>query len=260
MIGVFDSGIGGLTVLRAMREKLPEYSFIYFGDTARTPYGGKSPETILEYGREDARVLTSHGAKLVVVACNTVSAIASEKLREELKGIPVFEVIMPAVRAALSATKTGRVGVIGTRATIGSGVYQKKLAELSGGAILAEAESAPMFVPLVEEGWESGPEAMAVVKRSLKDIKLKGLDTLILGCTHYPVLRALIAAEMGEGVSLIDSAEAVALEVKSFLQNNSVEGLKKDGTLSVLVSDKTARIGELASEWLGGAEVKKISL
>ncbi len=260
MIGVFDSGIGGLTVLRALRRNLPEYSFIYFGDTARTPYGGKSAETILEYGREDAHILTSRGAKIIVIACNTVSTIASDTLRGEFANIPIFEVITPAVRQAVAVTKTGRVGVIGTRATIGSGVYQKALKESSGGRFLVEALACPIFVPLVEEGWESSPEAQAIVKRSLKEIKLKGLDTLILGCTHYPILRSLIQEEVGRGIVLIDSAETIAAEVKRFLSENKNidDGLQKNGNVSVFVSDKTERVSELSAEWLSGAEVKKI--
>lgn len=261
MIGVFDSGIGGLTVLRALKKELPEYSFIYFGDTARTPYGNKSPETILKYGREDAAALLSQGAKMIVIACNTVSATAALTLRQEL-GVPVFEVITPAVASALQTTKNKHIGVIGTRATIGSGVYQKKLADLSGNTVSVTAEACPLFVPLVEEGWEETLEAGAIVKKSLDRIKSKGIDTLILGCTHYPLLRKAIEEEMGSGVALVEGAGAVALEVKEFLEKDSKTDntLDKTGKISIFVSDKTDHVSEVAGAWLGRAEVRKLSL
>lgn len=261
MIGVFDSGIGGLTVLRALKKELPEYSFIYFGDTARTPYGSKSPETILKYGREDAAALLALGAKMIVIACNTVSAAAALTLRQEL-GVPVFEVIAPAAASALLATKNKRIGVIGTRSTIGSGAYQKMLSDLSGNTVSVTAEACPLFVPLVEEGWEETPEASAIVKKSLNRIKSEGIDTLILGCTHYPLLRKSIEEEIGSGVTLVDSAGAVALEIKKFLKEDSKTDniLDKTGKLSIFVSDKTSHVSEIAGSWLGSGDVQKLSL
>lgn len=258
MIGVFDSGIGGLTVLKALREKLPEYSFIYFGDTARTPYGSKSPETILEYGREDARALISRGAKIIVIACNTVSAVAGERLCEEF-AVPVFEVIAPAVREALRLSRAPKIGVIGTRATIGSGAYQKLIQEARPGAGV-EALACPLFVPLVEEGWEGSAEAGSVVKKTLSAIQFEGIDTLILGCTHYPLLKEQIRASVPAGVQLIDSAEAVAIEVAQYLRVNTEaeRQMIKGGEVRVWVSDKTEHLGELARAWLGKVSIEKI--
>ncbi len=259
MIGVFDSGIGGLTVLRALRKALPEYSFVYFGDTARAPYGNKSPEAVLRYGREDANLLLEQGAKLIVIACNTVSALAAENLKKEI-GVPVFEVISPAAEEAVKISKSGRVGVIGTRATIGSGAYQKLL---EGSPAIKEvcARDCPLFVPLVEEGWEESDEALEIAKKSLNPLKLMGIDTLILGCTHYPLLRGCISKVLGEGTQLIDSAEAVTGEVVSFLRANRAvdQAMQKDGTVRLLASDRTQHFDDLAKLWLGDIKIEQVS-
>lgn len=256
MIGVFDSGIGGLTVLKALREKLPEYSFIYFGDTARTPYGNKSQEAVLRYGREDAAFLLSRGVKLLVIACNTVSSVAYEALKKEFN-VPIFEVINPAVREAVEMSKLGRIGVIGTAATIGSGVYQKLLkANMSVKEVCVVA--CPLFVPLVEEGWEKEEETKPIVKKSLNQLKLMGIDTLILGCTHYPLLKGVIGEFMGPGVRLVDSAQAVALEVAAFLNTDTElnQRIKKEKNVRILVSDKTKQMEELVRSWFGNLKIE----
>lgn len=254
MIGIFDSGIGGLTVLKALREKLPEYSFVYFGDTARAPYGGKSEEAIKRFGHEDAELLLRHGAKIIIIACNTVSAVAAHELRQELP-VPVFDVVTPAVRQALERTK-GNIGVIGTRATIACGIYQKLL--LSQDKIVVHAEACPLFVPLVEEGWEDTPEARHIVKRSLAPLKLKSIDTLILGCTHYPLLTELITDAIGDGVELVDSSIAVAHEASLFLKGHKeVEAaLDKRGEVRIITSDITPHLTALTARWFGNVSME----
>ncbi|MFA5413155.1 MAG: glutamate racemase [Patescibacteria group bacterium] len=251
MIGVFDSGVGGLTVVREIFKKLPDYKIVYFGDTARTPYGTKSKETIIKYAREDAKFLLDHGAKIIVIACNTASAVAAEILRKELN-VPVFEVIMPAVQAALSVTKRGNVGVIGTRATITSGVYELMIKN-SNKNIQVESQPCPLLVPLVEEAWLNQPETKKIVKKYLQPFKNKQIDTLILGCTHYPVLKNIIKARVGRKVKLVDSAEEVVHELKKFLaKNDSVEkSLIKDGDHKFFVSDLTAQVPKIAEKLLG---------
>lgn len=255
MIGVFDSGVGGLTVVREIFKKLPDYKIIYFGDTARTPYGTKSKETIIKYAREDAKFLLDHGAKIIVIACNTASAVAAEILRAEA-GVPVFEVIMPAVRAAFSATKKGKVGVIGTRATVTSGVYETMIKKENKN-IQVESQACPLLVPLVEEAWLNQPETKKIVRKYLQPLKNKQIDTLILGCTHYPVLKNIIKTRTGKRVALVDSAEEVVQELKIFLTKNSEveKSLVKDGEHKFFVSDLTAQVPKIAEKLLG-KEVK----
>ncbi len=251
MIGVFDSGVGGLTVVREIFKKLPDYKIIYFGDTARTPYGTKSKETIIKYAREDAKFLLDHGAKIIVVACNTASAVAAEILRKE-SGVPVFEVIMPAVKAALSATKKGKIGVIGTRATVTSGVYEAMIKN-GNKNIQVISQPCPLLVPLVEEAWLNQPETKKIVRKYLQPLKNKQIDTLILGCTHYPMLKNIIKSRIGRRVVLVDSAEEVVHELKEFLANNSdvEKSLGKDGSHKFYVSDLTAQVPRIAEKLLG---------
>jgi len=250
MIGVFDSGVGGLTVVREIFKKLPDYRIVYFGDTARTPYGTKSKETIIKYAREDAKFLLDHGAKIIVIACNTASAVAAEILRKEL-GVPVFEVIMPAVKAALRVTRGGKIGVIGTRATIASGVYESMIKN-NNKNIQVESQPCPLLVPLVEEVWLNQPETKKIVKKYLQPLKNKQIDTLILGCTHYPVLKNIIKTRIGRKVKLVDSAEEVVHELKEFLaKNGEVEKkLVKDGKHKFYVSDLTPQVPRIAEKLL----------
>jgi glutamate racemase len=251
MIGVFDSGVGGLTVVREIFKKLPDYQIIYFGDTARTPYGTKSKEIIIKYAREDAKFLLERGAKIIVIACNTASAVASQILRDEL-GVPVFEVIMPAVRRAVAVTKSKKIGVIGTRATIGSGVYEESIKKINA-EIQVTSQACPLLVPLVEEGWLDQPETKRIVKKYLQPLKNKQIDTLILGCTHYPALKHLIHLRIGRHVKLVDSAEEVVCKLQSFLAGN--EGVEKILTKSVdhkfYVSDLTPHLPRIAEKLLG---------
>lgn len=251
MIGVFDSGVGGLTVVCEIFKKLPDYQIVYFGDTARTPYGTKSKETIIKYAREDAKFLLERGAKIIVIACNTVSAIAADILRQELD-MPVFEVIMPAVSKAVAITKNKKIGIIGTRATIGSGVYQE-LIHKTNPEIQVFAEPCPLLVPLVEECWLDKPETKKIVRKYLQPLKNKQVDTLILGCTHYPVLKHLIQPRIGRRVKLVDSAEEVVNELKNFLASNETveKMLARGANHKFYVSDLTPQLPRIAEKLLG---------
>jgi len=252
MIGVFDSGIGGLTVVRALRKKLPKARILYVGDVARMPYGNKSAATVVEYSREIVRYLVSRGCKLIVIACNTASALAADALREEFS-VPILDVISPAVRLARGVSRvangtTKKIAVLGTRGTIASGAYQKELP--SGSVALA----CPLFVPLVEEGYIGTKEGRAIVKRTLRPLENKKISTVILGCTHYPLLRREIGA-MFPSAKLIDSfavAEDAAALVK--LDQRIANGGKPG--LEVVVTDRTEHFERLASKIIG----KKIKL
>ncbi|MEJ5339847.1 MAG: glutamate racemase [Aquificaceae bacterium] len=220
-IGVFDSGVGGLTVLKALRDIYPEVDFVYLGDTARVPYGNKSSQTVIRYSLEGAEFLLSEGIDLLVVACNTASSYALDVLRETLP-IPVFGVIEPGVRRALSSTRNRRVGVIGTRATVSSGAYRRLL---EAGGVEVFQKACPLFVPLVEEGVLEGEIAKRVVAHYLEELRDKGVDTLILGCTHYPLLKPLIEEFMGGSVRVVDSAESTALEVMPYVNRTGSSNL-----------------------------------
>jgi glutamate racemase len=211
-IGIFDSGVGGLTVQRAILEALPGLDTVYLGDTARVPYGTKSPDVVTQYSIRNARLLVEQDVEMLVVACNTASAVALPALRAAFD-IPVLGVVEPGARAAARATRTGRVGVLGTQSTVASGAYQRALAELIPGVVVT-ARACPLFVPLAEEGWTSADDEVVrlVARRYLAPVREAGVDTVVLGCTHYPLLAAAIAAEL-PGVILVDSAAAVAAEV-----------------------------------------------
>jgi len=211
-IGIFDSGVGGLTVHRAILERVPGVDTIYLGDTARVPYGTRSPEVVTQYSLRNARFLAERGIDLLVVACNTASAVALPALRREL-AVPVLGVVEPGVRQAVRTTRTGRIGVIGTPSTVASGAYQRAVREERPDAHVI-AQACPLFVPLAEEGWTDPADEVvrAVARRYLAPVRAAGVDTLVLGCTHYPLLREAIAAEL-PGVALVDSAGAIALEV-----------------------------------------------
>jgi glutamate racemase len=230
MIGVFDSGIGGLTVVRAMMDLLPEYDITYLGDTARTPYGSKSAETIIKYSLNNTNFLLRRGAQLIVIACNTASSYAYEAVRARYaqKGLPVFEVIGPGAGLAVQRSRKMRIGVIGTSGTVGSGVYRKKIQ-----AIRPEARvfmtPCPLLVPLVEEGWLTRPETAMIVRKYLRPLKNKQIDTLILGCTHYPVLSRVIQKKIGVRVALVDSAEAIALQVREYLDSEQGRVISRSG-------------------------------
>jgi len=239
MIGIFDSGVGGMTVARAVEIALPGYPQIYFGDLARAPYGPKSPEKIIQYSRQNTNFLIEHGAKLIIIACNSAASVAAEFIKKEFD-VPVFEVITPAVQQAVSASVSGRIGVIGTRATIRSGVYERMIAASSPGAKVISA-ACPLMVPLVEEGWFTRKETKMIVRRYLNPLKLKQVDTLVLGCTHYPMLSSVIQPRIGRRVKVIDSSEAVAEELKTFLNRKKyLDGtLKNSAPSRFYVSDIT---------------------
>jgi glutamate racemase len=237
MIGVFDSGIGGLTVARSLQRVVPDARIVYFGDVARMPFGNKSAATVTEYSREIAAYLIRRGARLLVIACNTASAVAAETLRRELS-VPVFDVIGPAARAATSLPGIKRIGVLGTRGTVASGAYQRAIR--AGGVARVQAVACPMFVPIVEEGFAGTPEGRAIVRRTLAPLGGKNrADAVILGCTHYPLLRPAIQAAL-PGVTLIDS-RTVADEVRAALDADAelAAACRSGPTLEVVVTDRT---------------------
>lgn len=255
-IGIFDSGIGGLTVVESLRRHLPTETLCYFGDTARVPYGTKSADTIKRYSVEITRFLRSHDAKILVVACNTVSAVALEEVRQAFDG-PVLGVVDPGVRAALQASKRGRIGVIGTRSTIRSGAYQQRLLREDPSLHIA-AKACPLFVPFVEEGWDQDPIMHEVAKRYLEPFIEEDLDVIILGCTHYPLIANVIQQVMGEGVTLVSSAEEVAKESKKILQDLNLVCSQKQWRDLFYASDDIASFQKLYQRIFGDKEGKFI--
>lgn len=249
-IGVFDSGLGGLTVVRELRKCLPGESILYFGDTARVPYGTRSPETVRRYAREAAAFLTSHGIKLLVMACNTATAHAVDDLSRRLT-IPVIGVVEPGARAAAAVTRRRRVGVIGTAGTIASGAYDAVLRRLIPD-VRVYAQPCPLFVPLVEEGWTEHPAARLIAAEYLRPLRELDVDTLILGCTHYPLLRNLIAEIMGDDVVPVDSGAETATEVRRTLIARGL--LRPEGdrpTYRFTVSDLPLRFREAGRSFVG---------
>ena len=247
MIGIFDSGVGGLTVVKAIAEKIPGYDIVYFGDTAHTPYGTKSPETVMGYTVSNIEFLLSQGASVIVIACNTASSVAPAGVLERF-AVPIFEVITPAVERAVHSSKNFRFGVIGTRATITSGIYEKKINEIQPAAKIYSI-ACPLLVPLVEEGWLNKPEAAMIVKKYLHPLKTRRIDTLILGCTHYPLLKKVIQRKTGKRVHLIDSSVSVAGDIKAYLENHAEidDQLGKNGKLTLFVSDITDQFEKIAA-------------
>lgn len=214
-IGIFDSGFGGLTVMRAIRTLLPHEHIIYFGDTARLPYGSKSPDTILRYSRENATFFKDLGVKVLVIACHTACSVAFEQLRESLD-IPIIGIIEQGVEEIARISKTGQIAVLGTRATISSGVYQQQLQKKIPTASISPI-SCPLFVPLVEEGYIDHPLTDLAVQEYLRPLKMKAVDAVLLGCTHYPLLHSMIQKELGPDVFLIDPANRCAAKTKEIL-------------------------------------------
>jgi glutamate racemase len=215
LIGVFDSGIGGLTVFKELHGALPEIDIIYLGDTARVPYGTKSKETVIRYSTEAAKFLVKRGVDLIVIACNTSSALAIDSLRKNFD-IPVIGVIEAGAKRACSLTRTEKIGVIGTQATVKSGAYREEIRKMIPGAQVISL-ACPLFVPLAEEGWTDNNIAREIAELYLAEMKKAGIDTLILGCTHYPLLKKTIGKVMGRKVKLVDSAQSVADGIKSML-------------------------------------------
>ena len=235
-IGVFDSGIGGLTVVKALRERLPNETIVYLGDTARVPYGPKSPETVQRYALELAHMLMQKNSKALVVACNTVSSVALPVLTKKFP-VPVIGVIEPGARAALQATRNQHVGVIGTRATIRSGAYEKAL-RATDNNVRVSSLACPLLVPLIEEGLLDDDVTDQVIVRYLEPLLADGIDTLVLGCTHYPLLSAAIARVLGREITLVDSAENCATAVQETLDRQSLRSPASErGELHVALTD-----------------------
>lgn len=235
-IGIFDSGVGGLTVYRALHDRLPGEHFVYLGDTARVPYGTKSLATVERYAIENAKFLETHGIKLLVVACNTASALALPAISENVS-VPVVGVIEPGARAVIRAAgkEAKRIGVIATESTVKSGAYSRALRALAGESVEVIERACPLFVSLAEEGWADSDVARAVASEYLKDLRGDSVDALVLGCTHYPILRGVIQETVGARVRLVDSGEATAESVAALLES---EGLKRDAR------DESAGVGE----------------
>jgi glutamate racemase len=250
-IGIFDSGIGGLTVLKEVLRILPYENIIYLGDTARVPYGIRSHETILKYSYANADFLMNQRIKLLVIACNTASSVSTEKLKERCK-IPVIEVITPGAKGASEITENGKIGVIGTEATVRSGTYLRAIKKLNP-QLHVYLKACPLFVPLVEEGWteEDNEVSLMVADKYLHELRDKEIDTLVLGCTHYPLLKGVIRKVMGRHIRLIDSAQETAKEIMKILQERNLmnEGQKK-GSLQFFVTDDPERFKTMGYRFL----------
>lgn len=260
-IGIFDSGVGGLTVLKEIIKVLPQEDTIYFGDTARVPYGSKSPETVTRYSRQITAFLVSRDIKMLVVACNTASAVSLAALKKEFS-IPIIGVIEPGARRAASVTRSGKVGVIGTAGTIKSSAYAKAIKRINPG-IEVVTRACPLFVPLAEEGWLDNEVARLTAQTYLQGLKEEGVDTLVLGCTHYPILKGIIAEVMGEGVTLVDSAEETAFAVAEILRGKALlRPSSEKGNHHFFVSDVPAGFIRVGNRFLGGrlGDVYQVSL
>lgn len=248
-IGIFDSGVGGLTVLKEIKKVLPHEDLIYLGDTARVPYGGRSPQAIIRYALECALFLLTKGIKLLVIACNVSSAYALPLIKRRFP-IPVVGVIEPGVKEAVSATKSKRIGVIGTKGTIKSGVYENSIRRIDP-EIVVISKACPLFVPIVEEGLEKDEIAHIMAERYLKDIKEANVDTLVLGCTHYPVLEDVIRTVMGSAVRIIHSGRETAKVVKDLLERKNLLNRKKTGSEKYFVTDLPESFREIGSRIIG---------
>jgi len=249
-LGIFDSGIGGLTVVSRILEKLPRERILYFGDTARLPYGNKSPETVTRFSREITRFLLRRDAKAIVVACNSASALALDTLRRELT-VEVIDVIGPGAVAAVNRTRSGRIGVIATQATVRSGAYRRALEELRKDVVVHEVAT-PLFVHLVEEGWTEGDIPERVAHHYLGDLMADGVDTVILGCTHYPLLAPLLSSVFGSSVELVDSANETANALAERLESAGLmAGPDAHGDLTCFASDVPADFARLGERFLG---------
>jgi glutamate racemase len=258
-IGIFDSGLGGLTVMAEVIKLLPHEDIIYFGDTARVPYGSKSQEVVEIFSMQIAEFLKKKKVKLIVVACNTASAFALNHLRNKLD-IPVIGVIDPGAKTAVSTTKNRRIGIIGTHGTIKSKSYEKAINKIDNKNAIY-SQSCPLFVPLVEEGWLNGKITEEIAKKYLKNFKTNKIDTLILGCTHYPLLKNTIAGIVGKGVKLVDSARSTAIETVEALGEYNFENCKKtNGSYQFYVSDSPEKFEKIGRMFLGKKLCKVIKI
>ena len=249
-IGVFDSGLGGLSAVRHLRQLLPNENIVYFGDTGRVPYGTRSRETIRRYTEEDCGLLLAHDVKFIIAACGTVSSVAPDIL--ERLPVPAIGVVTPTAKAAANATQNGKVGILGTAATVRSASFEKALHAIDP-TIQVTATPCPLFVPLVESGWigRDDPVAVPMVHRYLAAVKEAGVDTLILGCTHFPLLAPIIHAELGDGVTLIDSGRETALECAKLLKEQDALAQRENGESLYFVSDQPEDFSRVAEIFLG---------
>lgn len=251
-IGIFDSGLGGLTVVREIIKLLPNENLVYLGDTARVPYGTRSKETIIKFSHEDAKFLLTKGVKCIVIACNTSSALAGSELKRKLK-VPVFDVIAPAIKDAETISKNGKIGVIGTRGTIESGAYSASF-----------SKACPLFVSFIEEGEIESPALSIIAKEYLSGFKKENIDTLIMGCTHYPIIKDIIEKEAGNNIKLVDPGESVAKDLKTYLLKNKIlSSQKKTGERNYFVTDYTKHFIKVANMFLGHKiehDLKKVTL
>ncbi len=252
MIGIFDSGVGGMTVARAIERLMPDLPYIYFGDLAHSPYGSKSREMLIEYSRRNTDFLLAQGAKIIVIACNSASSTASRTLRENYPQ-PVIDVITPAVNKAARLSNNGRIGLIGTRATVNSGVYARRLQAIRPDCTI-HSQACPLLVPLVEEGWLDRRETKMILRKYLRPLRDKQIDTLILGCTHYPLLTKAIVPRIGKRVHIIDSSVEAARHLQTLLEQNQAlyASLRAPGTENrYYVSDLSSPVQTLAASIFG---------
>lgn len=256
-IGLFDSGIGGLTVLRSVMGHLPQEDFLYLGDTARLPYGSKSPATIERYLAQNIQFLLSLNVKAVVVACNSASTVLLGK--KSNFEIPVYNVIEPGAKAALAASSAKRIGVLGTKATIAAGAYVRAIHELDRNASVF-SQACPLLVPLVEEGWEDDPLTNLVIYRYLHPLTLHSIDTLIMGCTHYPALRSGIAKVAGAKIALVDSAEVIANSIQKDIEDGRLNPGDGSGRLRVMTTDNSPGFSEIATRLMHPHAVPDLEL
>jgi glutamate racemase len=256
-IGIFDSGIGGLTVVRQIRRALPHEHLVYLGDTARVPYGTKSPSTVIRFACEDTQFLADQGVKAVVVACNTASAWAIPELEGRFE-IPVFGVIDPGAAVAVAQTRSRRIGVIGTAATIRSEAYVRAIHARDVRAKVF-SRACPLLVPLVEEGWTNRAVTRMVLRAYLSPLIRRGIDTLVLGCTHYPLLKPAIRAVIGRSVSLVDSAESCAKFLAAVLESKHLRSQngRRSGCIRPFVTDEVAKFALLSRRFLGAVTIQK---
>jgi glutamate racemase len=260
-IGVFDSGIGGLTVVKRVASTLPKENIVYFGDTARVPYGSKSNSTVIEYALQDAKFLINKNVKAIVVACNTVSSVALNELRNNFN-VPIIGMIEPGSKSATAETKNGRIGVIGTRATINNKAYSKEINKMEPNIKVFE-KACPLFVPLAEEGWVKHKATYNIAEEYLKELRDLKIDTLVLGCTHYPILTEVIQEVIGKNVKLIDSGIASAEVVNKELDRIDLHTNKySNGNQDFFVSDIPVKFKEVAELFLGKEvnQIQKVDL
>lgn len=248
-IGIFDSGVGGLTVAKQIIKLIPNEDIIYFGDTARVPYGSKSKETVTKFSEQIIRFLKTKDVKVVVIACNTVSSNCYESLTETFPELPIIEVVTPGVESCVATTKNKRVGLIGTQATVASGAYEKKIKNADP-EIKVFKKACPLFVPLAEEGWANNEVAKLTAKEYLQEIIDQDIDSIILGCTHYPILKACIGETVGEKVTIVDPAKATAIKLQKFLKDNNIQSDRENGTHKFYVSDNNSQFDSVCKRVL----------